>query len=75
MSLNREIVSFRFVRSCVRARGLDVEWNSSSNPIPGAFPFPFWPRRVFPFPFYHEGLSLFPGMIVKEQSENQVRTT
>ena len=75
MSLNREIVSFRFVCSCVRARGLVVEWKSSSNRVAGAFPFPFWPRRVFPFPFYHEGLSLFLGMIVKEQSENQVRTT
>ena len=29
---NREIVSFRFVRSCVRARGLVVEWNLGSIP-------------------------------------------
>ena len=41
-SLNREIVSFRFVRSCVRARGLAVRWKSGSNrgrPL-SLFPFP-----------------------------------
>ena len=49
MSLNREIVSFRFVRSCVRARGLDVEWKFDQNVVLHVFPFPFWPRVVFPF--------------------------
>ena len=42
--------SFRFVRSCVRARGLVVEWKSGSNVVAGVFPFPFWPWEVFPFP-------------------------
>ena len=49
-SLNREIVSFRFVRSCVRARGLVVEWKSGSNPV----------RVRSLFPFALRGFSLFP---------------
>ena len=45
---NREI-DFGF-GSCVRARGLVVEWNSGSNPVAAPFPFPFSPS----------GFSLFP---------------
>ena len=47
---NREIVSFRFVRSCVRARGVDVRWMQSGNR----------PVAAFRFPFSHNGFSLFP---------------
>ena len=48
---NREIVSFRFVRSCVRARGLVVEWNFGSIQGLCPFPFPFSDHEPFPFPF------------------------
>ncbi len=40
---NLEIVSFRFVRSCVRARGLVVEWKSGSNGVRVLSLFPFRP--------------------------------
>ena len=46
---NREIVSFRFVRSCVRARGLVVEWYFASNPGRPLSRFPF-PSGSCPFP-------------------------
>ncbi len=48
---NREIVWFGFVRSCVRARGLVVEWNFGSIPGLWGFPFPFSDHEPFPFPF------------------------
>ena len=47
---NGEIVSFLFVRACVRACGLVAEWNS--NPKDRApFSLSLWPWRAFPFPF------------------------
>ncbi len=48
-SLNREIVSFRFVRSCMRARGLAVRWKSGSNRVRPLSLFPFLPPG---FPFF-----------------------
>ncbi len=47
---NREIVSCRAVRACVRARALVVRWNFGSNVRPGFSLFPFLERRPFPFP-------------------------
>ena len=47
---NREIVSFRFVRSCVRARGVDVRWMQNEKRNVAAFPFPFSPCGIPLFP-------------------------
>ena len=58
---NREIVSCRAVRACVRKRGLVAYWTWIAKVVAyifsflllgrRAFPFPFWARRGFPFPF------------------------
>ena len=49
---NREIVSFRVVRACVRARGAvcKVGFGKKTDPFRRPFPFPFWSRSLFPFP-------------------------
>ena len=46
---NREIVSFRVVRACVRAV-LYVRSDPAKKESLRPFPFPFWYRRLFPFP-------------------------
>ena len=58
---NREIVSFRFVRACVCARGLVVEWNFGS--VYGLCP--------LPFPFCRERFSLFPCGVRVSPSETK----
>ena len=48
---NRGIVSFHFVRACVRKIGVDFP--DAPFPFPfaaGGFPFSLLPRGVFPFP-------------------------
>ena len=47
---NRGIVSFCFVRVCVRACVLVAKWNSIAKSARPPFPFAFLPRVVFPFP-------------------------
>ena len=43
---NREIVSFRVVRACVRARGAVCKVGFGKKIFPRPFPFPFWSRSL-----------------------------
>ena len=47
---NREIVSFRVVRACVRARGAGSKVGSGQKSESGGFPFSLLARWLFPFP-------------------------
>ena len=47
---NREIVSFRVVRACVRARGADSEVGFGRKSQANPFPFSLLPCWLFPFP-------------------------
>ena len=58
--LKREIVSFRFVRSCVCAVWLPSGIGSQKL-LAGLFPFLFGPGELSLFPFGDDELSLFPS--------------